>query len=168
MGGRADGKGVLVAFDTIDLVGYGLDEPGVRAALAHALGWFVDVSVSLRQAPSGTASLRRAGASSKVSGYRYTPTPVHDHQIKQVAGGQSRPPRVTAVQSHVRQLKNRRPSAAARMRAPRRLRDLMGPKDTFVRGHIKGTQAVGVLDTRLSKHSMLADVIGRHGAGQAP
>ena len=41
----------------------------------------------------------------------------------------------------------------------------MGPKDTFVRGHIKGTQAVGVLDTRLSKHSMLADVIGRHGAG---
>lgn len=93
----ANEKGVLVAFDTIDLVGYGLDEPGVRAALAHALGWFVDVSVSLRQAPSGTASLRRAGASSKVSGYRYTPTPVHDHQIQQVAGGQSRPPRVTAV-----------------------------------------------------------------------
>ena len=45
----ANERGVLVAFDTIDLVGYGLDEPGVRAALAHALGWFVDVSVSLRR-----------------------------------------------------------------------------------------------------------------------
>ena len=159
----ANGRGVLVAFDTIDLVGYGLDEPGVRAALTHALGWFVDVSVSLRSAPSGTAALRRVGQGSKVSGYRYTPTPVYDRQAQQVAGGQVKPPTVTAVQSHVRQLKNRRPSAAARARAPRRLRDVMGPKDTFVRGHIKGTQGVSALDTRLSKYSMLADVIGRHG-----
>ena len=164
----ANERGVLVAFDTIDLVGYGLDEPGVRAALAHALGWFVDVSVSLRSAPSGTASLRRVGQGSKVSGYRYTPTPTYDRQTQQVAGGQSQPPTVTAVQSHVRQLKNRLPSAAARARAPRRLRDVMGPKDTFVRGHIKGTKGVTALDTRLSKYSMLADVIGRHGGGGTP
>lgn len=133
----ANGKGVLVAFDPVNLVGYGLDEPGVRAALAHALGWFVDVSVSLRQTPGGTTSLRRAGAGSTISGYRYVPTPSHHNQVHQVAGGQSRPPRITGVQSHVRQLKSRKPSAAARSRAPRRLRDIMGPKDTFVRGHIK-------------------------------
>ena len=43
-----------------------------------------------------------------------------------------------AEDCRVRQLKNRKPSAVARLRAPRRLRDLMKPEDTFVRGHIKG------------------------------
>ena len=45
------GRGQLVAFDTTDFIGWGLDEPGMTQALAYALGWYVDVSISLRASP---------------------------------------------------------------------------------------------------------------------
>jgi hypothetical protein len=158
----ANGKGCLVAFDTVDLVGYGFDAPGVRAALAHALGWFIDVSISLRQTPSGTSTIRRSSAGSKSAGYRYVPTHVHRDQSHAVAVGTGRTPRPHVVQSHVRRLRKRKPSATARARAPKRIQGLLGPRDTFVRGYVKGTQSVAELDTHLSKYSMLAYVIGKH------
>jgi hypothetical protein len=162
-----DMRGVLVAFETGTFVGYEMDEVGVRAALAHAVGWFLEVSITIRTSPSGTNSVTRSGGG-KAADHRYAPTPTYTKQVSGVASGKNRPPRLSSVQAHVRRLTDYTPSNAARGRSPRRLRRIMGAQDTFVRAYVKGTRAVGQLDTRLSSSSMLADVIGRHQRSARP
>lgn len=85
------GGGVLVAFDTESFSGYGLDEPDSWYALAAAIGWYIDLSVALRKAPSGTSSVRRQRGGSKLRGYSYVPTPSYGDQYRAIASGTSRP-----------------------------------------------------------------------------
>ncbi|WP_432793597.1 hypothetical protein [Rhodococcus ruber] len=152
--------GVLVAFDLEYLTGYGLDEPGVRAALAMAIGWFVDVSVRLLEAPAGTNHFTRHGGN-KTAGYRYLPRPTFGENVRRVAEGHHSPPRPHVVRAHIRTLpEDHNPSPEARARAPRHLRTRMGPQDTYVRQHWKSDASPADLANRLSKHSQLADIIG--------
>jgi len=155
-----DDIGLLIAFDLIDLVPYGQDVPGVRAALALALGWYLDVSISLRSSATGTATVRRASTGTATTGARYVPSPSFAQQVQQVVGGTHAPPRPHGVVAHLRTYTNGyEPSPKARQNAPARLRADMKSNQTFVRGYLKGKGSFAVLENRLSKHSALADVI---------
>ncbi|QHG85251.1 hypothetical protein D1O33_24585 (plasmid) [Rhodococcus rhodochrous] len=158
--GRA-GKGVLVGFDLTDFVGRCLDEPGIRTALAMAVAWYVDGAISLKKQSTAAASFTRRSAGTP-SIYRYTPTSSFTQHVTDVAHGRSIPPRPHAVTAHIRHLgPEREPSEDAVDRAPRHLRRYMGPHDTYVRGYqTGGATGADELITRLSKHSMLADVLG--------
>jgi len=159
------GRGVLVAYHPGDDVGYGLESVGVRAALAHALGWFIDTSVSIERQPSGNDRIRRATGNSELAGWTYRPTSAYNKQVVNVAAGCDRPPRAHVVQGHLRTLVTMNPRETSRQRAPQRLQARMGPKDTYVRVHSRGEGTAGdKLRTRLSKRSMLADVVGRYQA----
>ena len=155
-------RGLLVAFDTDHFVGYGIDEPGTRSALSMAIGWFIDVTKTLRTTPTGTASVSRTGGSKK-AGYRYVPTTTFVQHSKNVAKGVNAPPRPHVVDAHIRHYKpgGYRPSEEARKRAPARLRRRMKKHDTYVRSYATGAGATIVeLDKHLAKYSALADVLG--------
>lgn len=92
-----DGVGVLVAFDLVDLLPYGQDVLGVRAALTLALGWYLDVSISLRSSTAGSQTLQRKTTGTTTSGARYVPTPSFMHQVQQVTQGSQIPPRPHGV-----------------------------------------------------------------------
>ncbi|AXY52488.1 hypothetical protein YT1_3083 [Rhodococcus ruber] len=152
-------RGVLVAFDLEHFTGYGLDEPGVRAAIAMAIGWFVDVSVRILKAPAGTNQFTRKGTGS-ASGYRYLPTPTFRDHVNEVPKGAHRPPQPHVVRAQVMRLPpGKMPSLEALSRAPRHLRKHMGSQDTYGRQHWKGGATSADLGNRLSKYSQLADVI---------
>lgn len=153
-----EGHGMLVAFDLVDGVPYGQDAPGVRAALALAIGWYLDVSISLRTSAIGTSALRRAAVGTVKTGARYVPQPVFARQIG--AKGVNQSPRLHGVVAHVRTFKNGyKPSANARKNAPARLRATMQSNQTFVRAYLKGHGNLALLKVHLSKHSALADVL---------
>lgn len=155
-----NGVGMLVAFDLIDFLPYGPDVPGVRAALALALSWYLDVSISLRRSPSGTAAVSRASGGTSKAGARYVPTPSFHQQVTSVATGTNSPPRLHGVVAHLRTFTNgSKPSRAARQRAPARLRATMKANQTFVQGYLKGHGNVALVKNRLSRHSALADAI---------
>jgi hypothetical protein len=155
-----NGLGLLVAFDLIDGVPYGHDAPGVRAALALALGWYLDVSISLRTSATGTTALRRASTGTATSGARYVPNPSFAQHVNQVKGGNQSPPQLHGVVAHVRTFTSSyRPRARARQNAPTRLRATMQSNQTFVRAYLKGSGNLALLKTHLSKHSALADVL---------
>jgi hypothetical protein len=155
-----DGHGLLIAFDLIDGVPYGQDVPGVRAALALALGWYLDVSISLRTSATGTTALRRASTGTATSGPRYVPNPSFAQHVNQVKGGNQSPPQLHGVVAHVRTLTSGyKPRARARENAPTRLRATMQSNQTFVRAYLKGNGNLALLKTHLSKHSALADVL---------
>jgi hypothetical protein len=158
-----DGIGLLVAFDTDQFVGYGLDEQGTPAALSMAIGWFIDVSKSLRASPSGTANLSRTGSGSTAKGYRHVPTESFTKHSSNVAKNVQMTPLPHVVAAHLRRYApgGRIPRDEARDRAPIRLRRIMTESDTYVRSHHRIDAAVAELDIHLSKHSALSDVLGQ-------
>lgn len=155
----SNGAGLLVTFDTVNLLGYGLDEPGVRAGIAIAIGWFLDISVSLRKTPGGTGTIRRTSTgTTPATGWSYVPTPIFASQQAGVSVGAA--PRLHGVLAHLRTLAaGHTPSRDAQSRAPSRLRAGMKQNQTFVRPHFRGQAYRGILDARLSKYSALADVL---------
>lgn len=155
-----DGRGLLVAFDLVDFLPYGQDVAGVRAAVALALGWFLDVSISLRKSATGTATIRQAAVGNRKAGARYIPSPSFAAQVQQASRGTHSAPRLHGVVAHLRTFTNGyQPSARARQNAPARLRATMKKNQTFVRAHLKGQGNLVLVQNRLSKHSALADVI---------
>jgi hypothetical protein len=155
-----NGHGLFVAFDLIDGIPYGQDVPGVRAALALALGWYLDVSISLRTSATGTTALRRASTGTATRGARYVPNPSFAQHVNQVKTGNQAPPQLHGVVAHVRTLTSGyKPRARARENAPARLRATMQSNQTFVRAYLKGHGNLALLKTHLSKHSALADVL---------
>lgn len=158
--GRGD-RGQLVAFDTTDFIGWGLDEQGTVQALAYALGWFVDVSVSLRATPAGTSTIRRAAGGSKARGISYRPTPTYVGQHANVASGSHSPPKPHMRAAHVRDLGNENPSEEALSHAPAKYLSQMGPHDTWVRSaSVGGAAAQKAMKVHLGKHSALAAALG--------
>lgn len=163
----SSGKGSFVRFDTQDFTGYALDDPASTYALPIAIGWFIDASVTLRGARSGSSTIRRATGGSQRNGYRYVPTATFTSQVGAVASHRSTPPSPHAVAAHIRRLKTRRPDPATVEQAPPRLRRQMGPHDTYVRAHERGgSAAAAAARARLSKHSALADILGLLGRGK--
>jgi hypothetical protein len=158
--GRA-GRGMLVAFDTDNFTTYTLDEPGANFAKAAAIGWYIDLSISLRKAPTGTTTIKRSAAGSKTSGASYKPTAAYLHQRHQVASGQRVPPRPHVVAAFIRHLgPNQRPSSVHVAEAPKRLRKLMGRRDTWVRSHTRGGTVMVDYAVHLSSASALGDILG--------
>lgn len=154
-------KGQLVAFDTTDFIGWGLDEPGTAQALAFAVGWYIDVSVSLRVTPAGTIAVKRTAGGSKSQGISYKPTPTYVGQRAGVAQGTHTPPKPHMRAAHVRNLGRGSPSEEALSHAPVKYRTQMGPHDTWIRSaSIGGAAAQHAMKTHLSKHSALADALG--------
>jgi hypothetical protein len=92
---------------------------------------------------------------------RYVPTSRYVSDVKSIRQGRDIVPRGSWVQAHVRRLRpgwNPNPEHVAR--APRPLRRIMGPSDTWVSAHAKkGADASEVIN-RLSRHSALADAMG--------
>ncbi|MFC7503120.1 hypothetical protein ACOACQ_19155 [Nocardioides sp. CPCC 206347] len=155
-----NGMGLLVAFDLLDGVPYGPDVAGVRAALALAIGWYLDVSVSLRMSASGTHAVQRSAAGTVTTGARYVPLPSFVRHANSMNSGTKAPPRLHGVVAHVRTFTNGyKPSARARQNAPKRLQAGMQSNQTFVRAYMKGHGNLALLTTHLSKYSALADVI---------
>ncbi|QSR33388.1 hypothetical protein CFI00_0140 [Nocardioides sp. S5] len=135
------GRGQLVAFDTTDFIGWGLDEPGMTQALAYALGWYVDVSISLRASPGGSPTVRRAAGGSKAQGITYKPTPAYGTQRAGVALGHHSPPKPHMRAAHVRNLGYGTPSEEALSHAPAKFRSQMGPHETWIRSASVGGAA---------------------------
>ena len=156
-----DGAGCLVAYDLVHRFPLGQDVPGTRAALALALGWYLDVSISLRRSPGGTPTLRLDPVdAAPTEPLRYVPTHSFQHQIQEVVSGRNSPPRPHGVVAHLRTLpEGQTPSPRTLQNAPKRLRASMGPSQTFIREHLKGTGSAAMVETRLSKYSSLADVM---------
>jgi hypothetical protein len=158
--GRRD-RGQLVAFDTTDFIGWGLDEQGTVQALAYAVGWYVDISVSLRATPAGTSTIKRAAGGSKAQGISYRPTPTYSGQHANVASGTHSPPKPHMRAAHVRDLGNENPSDEALSHAPAKYRSQLGPHDTWVRSaSVGGAAAQKAMKVHLGKHSALADALG--------
>lgn len=156
-----DGRGQLVAFDTTDFTAWGLDEPGMSQALAYAIGWYIDVSVSLRRNPAGTTSVRRLAGGSQKTGISYRPTPSYRGQRSGVAKGTHLPPTPHMRAAHVRDLGDRHPSEEALTHAPLRYRRQMGPHQTWVSSALVGDATTHKeMEVHLSKHSALAYVLG--------
>lgn len=157
-----NGVGVLVSFDTLTYTGYGLDHPLTVPALAEAVAWYVDVSVSLRRTPAGSVTVKRTSSGAAAGGYRYVPQASYVKQRSDVASGASTPPRSHLVAAFVRHLsEGQNPSPAHVALAPPRLRKKMGLQDTFVRSHQRGKGLVAIDWTaRLGKASALADIHG--------
>ena len=110
-----DKVGLLVAFEPEHQVCYGLDESGVRAALALAIGWYLDVSVSLRKTSAGTHTIHRSHTGTATTGYRYVPKPSFTAQVSNVRNGIHRPPRAHGRVAHLRTYTGgQTPSATAR------------------------------------------------------
>lgn len=130
-------------------------------ALAYAVGWYVDVSVSLRVTPAGTSTVKRTAGGSKARGINYKPTPTYVGQRAGVALGTHSPPKPHMRAAHVRNLGNGNPSEEALSHAPAKYRSQMGPHDTWVRrASVGGAAAQKAMKTHLSKHSALADALG--------
>ncbi len=158
--GRRD-RGQLVAFDTTDFTARGLDEQGAVQALAYALGWYVDASVSLRTSPAGTSTIRRTAGGPRARGISYKPTATYVEQRAHVASGTHAPPKPHMRAAHVRNLGSGYPSEEALSHAPARYRRHMGPHDTWVRSaSVGGTAAHEAMKVHLSKHSALAIALG--------
>jgi hypothetical protein len=161
--GRGD-RGQLVAFDTTDFIGWGLDEPGMMQALAYAVGWYIDVSISLRATPTGTNTVKRAAGGSKAQGINYKPTPTYGQQRAGVALGHHSPPKPHMRAAHVRNLGNGNPSEEALSHAPAKYRSQMGPHETWIRSaSVGGATAQNEMNTHLGEHSALADALGLMG-----
>lgn len=159
-----DNKGSLVCFDTEDFYGYALDDPASTFALPIALGWYVDVAVTLRRSPGGSSTIKRSKGSSNRGGNRYVPRPTFTAQVASIGAGAkgSAPPAPHAVAAHIRRLaKSWHPNPETVELAPPRLRRLMGPHDTYVQRHMRGgPAAIAEARARLSRLSALGDIAG--------
>lgn len=156
-----DGRGQLVAFDTEDFTAWGLDEPGMVQALAYAIGWYIDVSISLRRNHAGTSTVRRGPGGSRRAGISYRPTINYAGQRASVAQGTHAPPVPHMRAAHIRDLGNRSPSEAALSHAPLRYRRHMGPHQTWVRSaSVGGSATHQQIEVHLGSNSALADVLG--------
>lgn len=162
--------GVFVGFDTVKLTTLGdLRDTEVRFALGAAISWFVDCTISLGRTahphflrqksdePHGAAG-RERGAEQAV----FTPTTSFREQISGIRWGRISPPRAHRVAGHVRNLPwDHTPTDEAREQAPPHIRVLLGPGQTFVRGHVRGGgDLTPAVRRRLSKYSLLADSLG--------
>lgn len=137
-----------------------------KTAYILALSWFIDCAVSLRsgttrmgsnfqQVPGVTAGGTN-GRSATVT--RYVPTVSFANALGEIASGRGVSPVLHHVSGHIRRLRpGWSPSEDAISRAPSFLRRRMGPRDTFVAGHLRGSeQDIEEYVVRLSKYSMTA------------
>ena len=154
-------RGMLVAFDTENFTTYTLDEAGANFARAAAIGWYIDLSISLRKAPTGTTTIKRSAAGTKTSGASYKPTAAYLYQRHEIASGQRVPPRPHVVAAFIRHLgPNQRPSSEHIAEAPKRLRKFMGRRDTWVRSHTRGGAVTVDYAVHLTSASALGDILG--------
>lgn len=162
------GVSVTIDINNFDLH-YGADSSYARFAAGAALNWFLDCSMSVHLKPQ----FRRFGTwepENSIAGVRSTisqPIPrwtATDRFHSDVDNLRSRripqPPRAHRVRGHIRTLSRGEPSDQSRNNAPSYIRNLMGPRDAWVRAHERGgSVATEQLITHLSGHSSLADYI---------
>jgi hypothetical protein len=154
------GYGVLVGFDTSEFTAWRLKEPGADYAAAAAIGWYIDMTVSLRRTPKGTRTIARSSAGTERTGPSYKPTPTYQQQRRDVSSGVNTPPRPHSVKGHKRRLPvGHAPNPHQVAMAPKRNRRTMGPRDTWVREFTKGEGGPREWAIRLSKWSALADIL---------
>jgi hypothetical protein len=154
-------RGVLVAFDTENFTTYTLDEAGTNFAKAVAIGWYIDLSISLRKAPTGTTTIKRSAGGTRISGASYRPTAAYLQQRHQIVSGQTDPPLPHVVAAFIRHLgPNQRPNPEHVAEAPKRLRKLMGRHDTWVRSHTRGGAVEIDYAVHLTSASALGDILG--------
>jgi hypothetical protein len=153
-------RGMLVSFDTEDFQAFRLDEPGAAFATAAAIGWYIDLCVTVRRSSTGTATVTRIKKGTKTTGAAYRPTAAWRHQHQSVVKGVRRPPRPHIVAAFIRRVpQGQNPNPAHVMAAPKRLRARMGRRDTWVRAHLRGGSQVTDWPIELSKYSALADIL---------
>lgn len=149
--------GVLTSFDKEHFVVSAMPSPASAFAAGCAISLYVDLSLNLRgrqimgleREPS-----RRNRRRSVVIDRSF------DRQVRDVSHGTHAPPKAHYVAPHIRHLLYGRPNRAHVAMAPERLRNRMGPNDTWVSGHVRGRgNETDVID-RLRQYSMLADALG--------
>lgn len=152
-------RGLLVSFGVDDFDGYALGEPGVELALGVAISWYIDCTVKI-SAKGGGGRQQLFGRSTSTTHVKYVPTVAYKNQYQQVRGGHHRPPRAHMVAAFIRHLTSGTPNPDHVAEAPRKLARRMGPNDTWVRAHARGSGTAQELEVRLSRYSALGDALG--------
>lgn len=148
----ADNLGVLVGFAPDDPLPIGIPGRGMAGAAIAALGWHLDLSRSGARAAHYDALSQSHSYRARASWRR---------QHEQVQAGQRRPQLAHFVRPHVRRYAERMGTDEARSRAPRGIRELLGPHDTWVRGHWAGDGGLRTaVRENVARASVLADLLG--------
>ena len=161
-----EGTGVLVSFRHADFEVRKLAGDGdAELALGLALSWYLDLRAS-GDAPSASDFFREQVDSGNVSSRRrgrlFEAARAFGDVEQDITIGGSAPPRVHRVMGHVRTLDDARlPTEEARDRAPAWQRLTMGPHDTWVRAHHRGsTPSVQPILNYMRRSSALATFVG--------
>lgn len=149
--------GVLTSFDKEHFVVSAMPSPASAFAAGCAISLYVDLSLNLRgrqivglEREPGRRNGRRSVSIDRS----------FDRQVRDVSHGTHAPPKAHYVAPHIRHLMYGRPNRAHVALAPERLRNRMGPNDTWVSGHVRGRGNESDVIDRLRHYSMLADALG--------
>lgn len=163
-----NGVGLLTAIEPGSFeLRYRPDDADARYAAGMALAWYLDCAITLHQ-QTLPSTIKRIPASPGGAGLsirsRYVPQPsFRDHVMGR--GDTSHVPRLThQVRGHLRTLPTGfTPDPTKRRSAPEEIRRNLGPNDTFVREHARGSEAeVRQVLNRLSQYSSLAEALSNH------
>ena len=149
--------GVITSFDRENFVVSAMPSPAAAFAAGCAISFYVDLTIDIRRMANIDKRVASGGRARRTE---YIPTSGFHRQIREVANGTHRPPTAHFVAPHIRHLGNGRPNRAHVANAPERLRLRMGPHDTWVSGHVRGSGNVAEVMNRRRHYSMLADMIG--------
>jgi hypothetical protein len=170
VGDTSTNRGVMVGFREEDFARLIEGDCDIDYALGLAISWYVDCCVSLvvesskfRHSFEHRADIE--GARRAV--FRYVPTPSYRTQVESIRTGRVTVPRGCWVQAHKRHLEpGKKPNPEKVAAAPKQLRRIMGPRDTWVVAHYKQGSKANEVIVRLSRHSALGDAIGLANRGR--
>ena len=150
--------GLVLSFDTTEFTIFAMPDPSISFAAGCAIAGYVDATSQLTRRTKTAPTRRNLSTSTRLQ--RTFASEEFDEQVEAVARGEQRPPKPHFVAAHIRHLRNKRPNPEHVNAAPEILRRRMGPNDTWVIGHERGTNNSSEVLDRVRTHSALADALG--------
>jgi hypothetical protein len=153
-------EGTVTSFDTTNFVAIGLPDPNQLTAVGLAICWYIDcVAAKSRPLPL-VGEKPPLLEPSRTTVRRFRASASFTRHMENVRRGRVRPPKAHVVAAHIRHIPDQQPNLDHVAEAPLVLQMRMGPKDTWVRAHQRGSNNSHEILSRLNKYSMLAEFTG--------